>query len=112
MQDTPQNRVRIAARLEEMSLLGCDHQSDPPGRDVAEFKVDRRPATARWPMSDIEREFYDNASREIANLRDQQQHQPNASCLRRPSASSRLACQPHTGTGVLRTRKPQPRRRG
>ena len=66
MQDTPQNRVRIAARLEEMSLLGSIINRTRR-RDVAEFKVDRRPATARWPMSDIEREFYDNASREIAN---------------------------------------------
>lgn len=66
MQDTPANRVRIAARLEEMSLLGSIINRTRR-RDVAEFKVERRPQTIDWPMSDIEREFYDTASYEIAD---------------------------------------------
>lgn len=66
MKDTPSNRVRIAARLEEMSLLGSIINRTRR-RDVAEFKVERRPQTIDWPMSEVEREFYDIASYEIAD---------------------------------------------
>ena len=66
MDDTPGNRVRIASRLEEMSLLGSIINRTRR-RDVAEFKVERRPKTVRWPMSEPERDFYDAASQEIAN---------------------------------------------
>ena len=66
MEDTPANRVRIASRLEEMSLLGTIINRTRR-RVVAEFKVERRPTTVRWPMAQIEREFYEAASDEIAN---------------------------------------------
>lgn len=66
MEDTDANRVRIASRLEEMSLLGTIINRTRR-RDVAEFKVERRPTTVRWPMSDVERDFYDAATEEIAN---------------------------------------------
>lgn len=66
MEDTPANRVRIASRLEEMSLLGTIINRTRR-RDVAEFKVERRPTTARWPMSQVERDFYEAATEEIAN---------------------------------------------
>jgi len=63
-EDTPANRVKIAARLEEMSLLGTV-VNRTRRRDVAEFKVERRPQTARWEMSAVERAFYDRASERI-----------------------------------------------
>ncbi|MFD2577465.1 hypothetical protein ACFSTD_00105 [Novosphingobium colocasiae] len=40
--DTPANRVKLAARIEEMSLLGSTINRTRR-RDVAEFKVERRP---------------------------------------------------------------------
>lgn len=66
MEDTPANRVKIASRLEEMSLLGSIINRTRR-RDVADFKVVRKPTTVRWSMSEVERDFYEAASDEIAN---------------------------------------------
>src|SRR3546814_2959819 len=44
--DTPANRVKLAARIEEMSLLGSTINRTRR-RDVAEFKVERRPQTVK-----------------------------------------------------------------
>lgn len=63
--DTPANRVKIAARIEEMSLLGSTINRTRR-RDVAEFKVERRPQTAKWTMNAVERAFYDAATQRIA----------------------------------------------
>src|SRR3546814_14219052 len=56
VEDTPANRIKIAARLEEMSLLGSIINRTRR-RDVAEFKVERRPQPARWEMTEAERDF-------------------------------------------------------
>lgn len=64
LKDTPARRVSIAARLEEMSLLGSI-VNRTRRRDVAEIKVERRPKTARWSMTDVERSFYDRATERI-----------------------------------------------
>lgn len=64
MDDTPANRVAIAARIEEMSLLGS-MINRTRRRDVAEFKVERRPKAPRWDMSEAERSFYDAATQQI-----------------------------------------------
>lgn len=64
VEDTPANRIKIAARLEEMSLLGSIINRTRR-RDVAEFKVERRPQTARWEMTEAERDFYDEATARI-----------------------------------------------
>lgn len=65
-ENTPANRVAIAARIEEMSLLGS-LINRTRRRDVAEFRVERRPHAPLWKMSDAERDFYDAASNQIAN---------------------------------------------
>lgn len=65
IEDTPTNRIKLAARLEEMSLLGSTINRTRR-RDVAEFKVERRPTTAAWTMTDEERSFYDAATEQIA----------------------------------------------
>lgn len=62
--DTPANRVKIAARIEEMSLLGSTINRTRR-RDVAEFKVERRPQTAKWTMNAVERTFYEAATQRI-----------------------------------------------
>lgn len=59
--DTPSTRTRIAAQLEEMSLLGSV-VNRTRRRDVTEFQVKRDVTQLRWDMSDLEREFYDVAS--------------------------------------------------
>jgi superfamily II DNA or RNA helicase len=59
VEDSPETRVRLAARLEEMSLLGSI-VNRTRRRDVAEFKVERRPQTIPWDMSEDERKFYDS----------------------------------------------------
>lgn len=64
MEDNPANRVAVAARIEEMSLLGSIINRTRR-RDVAEFRVERRPQAPRWPMSEAERAFYDAATRRI-----------------------------------------------
>ena len=64
VEETPANRIKIAARLEEMSLLGSIINRTRR-RDVAEFKVERRPQTARWEMTEAERDFYDEATARI-----------------------------------------------
>lgn len=64
MDDTPANRVAVAARIEEMSLLGS-LINRTRRRDVAEFRVERRPQAPRWEMSDTERDFYDAATQRI-----------------------------------------------
>jgi superfamily II DNA or RNA helicase len=64
LEDTPSNRVRLAARIEEMSLLGSIINRTRR-RDVADLKVLRKPNTASWRMSDCERQFYDAATRQI-----------------------------------------------
>ncbi len=64
MEDTPATRVKLAARLEEMSLLGSIINRTRR-RDVAEFKVKRKPQTAVWAMSDVERSFYEAATQQI-----------------------------------------------
>jgi hypothetical protein len=65
VEDTPASRVAIASRLEEMSLLGSI-MNRTRRRDVAEFKVERRPKTVRWTMAPTEREFYAAATDCIA----------------------------------------------
>src|SRR3546814_6413968 len=47
-----------------MSLLGSIINRTRR-RDVAEFKVERRPQTARWEMTEAERDFYDEATARI-----------------------------------------------
>ncbi len=64
VEDTPETRVRLAARLEEMSLLGSI-VNRTRRRDVAEFKVERRPKTIPWEMSADERNFYDRITHAI-----------------------------------------------
>ncbi|WP_069309515.1 helicase-related protein [Porphyrobacter sp. LM 6] len=64
MEDTPETRVRLAARLEEMSLLGSI-VNRTRRRDVTEFKVERRPQTITWDMSAEERNFYDRITHAI-----------------------------------------------
>lgn len=64
MEDTPATRVRLAARLEEMSLLGSI-VNRTRRRDVTEFKVERRPKTIPWDMSAEERKFYDQVTHAI-----------------------------------------------
>lgn len=64
MADTPATRVQLAARLEEMSLLGSI-VNRTRRRDVAEIKVVRQPVTVPWNMSTAERAFYDRASERI-----------------------------------------------
>lgn len=64
MEDTPETRVRLAARLEEMSLLGSI-VNRTRRRDVAEFKVERRPKTIPWEMSAEERNLYDRITHAI-----------------------------------------------
>jgi superfamily II DNA or RNA helicase len=64
IEDTPASRIRLAARIEEMSLLGSIINRTRR-RDVAEFKVLRKPQTAIWSMSDAERAFYDAATQQI-----------------------------------------------
>ncbi|MBX7492043.1 DEAD/DEAH box helicase [Qipengyuania sp. 1NDW9] len=59
------NRVKLAARIEEMSLLGTT-VNRTRRRDVADFKVQRRPKTLSWEMApDTERAFYDRATEVI-----------------------------------------------
>lgn len=61
------NRVKLAARIEEMSLLGTT-VNRTRRRDVADFKVQRRPKTLSWEMApDTERAFYDRATDVIEN---------------------------------------------
>jgi hypothetical protein len=62
--DTPATRVKLAAQLEEMSLLGSI-VNRTRRRDVAEIQVRREPATVPWSMSVDERAFYDRASARI-----------------------------------------------
>lgn len=99
MEETRANRVRIAAMLEEMSLLGSIINRTRR-RDVAEFKVERRPATARWLMSKVERDFYDAASEEIANyaLRNDINERFLLAQAQRLLASSLPAAYRHWGT--------------
>ncbi|MBK8839277.1 MAG: DEAD/DEAH box helicase [Hyphomonadaceae bacterium] len=62
--DTPARRADIAARLEEMSLLG-GLLNRTRRRDVAEIQIKRRAACRIWSMTDGERSFYDRASATI-----------------------------------------------
>ncbi|MXP41870.1 helicase [Altererythrobacter soli] len=64
LDDTPTNRVKLAARIEEMSLLGSIINRTRR-RDVAEFKVERRPQAPLWTMNEAERAFYDAATQQI-----------------------------------------------
>ncbi len=57
-------RAMIAARLEEMSMLG-GIVNRTRRRDVNDFKVQRRPDCRLWSMSEAERAFYDAASNAI-----------------------------------------------
>lgn len=63
-EDTPSSRVKIAARIEEMSLLGS-LINRTRRRDVAEFMVNRRVQTVEWAMNSVERAFYDEATQQI-----------------------------------------------
>lgn len=62
--DTPANRVKLAARIEEMSLLGSIINRTRR-RDVAALKVARRPQTAMWQMNAAEQAFYEVATQQI-----------------------------------------------
>jgi superfamily II DNA or RNA helicase len=62
--DTPARRADIAARLEEMSMLG-GIVNRTRRRDVSEFQVKRRAVCRTWSMNPIEQEFYEQASAAI-----------------------------------------------
>lgn len=59
--DSPSLRTRIAAQLEEMSLLGSV-VNRTRRRDVNALQVKREVDHLRWSMTDEERSFYDDAS--------------------------------------------------
>jgi SNF2 family DNA or RNA helicase len=59
--DGPALRADIAARLEEMSMLG-GIVNRTRRRDVNEIQVVRRASTYPWSMSPAERDFYDEAT--------------------------------------------------
>jgi superfamily II DNA or RNA helicase len=59
--DGPALRADIAARLEEMSMLG-GIVNRTRRRDVNEIQVVRRASTYPWSMTAVEREFYDEAT--------------------------------------------------
>lgn len=59
--DGPALRADIAARLEEMSMLG-GIVNRTRRRDVSEIQVVRRASTYPWAMSIAERDFYDEAT--------------------------------------------------
>jgi superfamily II DNA or RNA helicase len=58
LQDSKKLRNRIAAQLEEMSLLGSI-VNRTRRRDVNDLKVERRVNHHHWKMTDAERSFYD-----------------------------------------------------
>jgi superfamily II DNA or RNA helicase len=58
LEDTNRLRNRVAAQLEEMSLLGSI-VNRTRRRDVNDLKVERRVNHHRWTMTDHERRFYD-----------------------------------------------------
>lgn len=62
----PAFRAELAARLEQMSLLG-GFINRTRRRDVVDRKVKRRASVQRWAMSEYERRFYDEASDVIRN---------------------------------------------
>ncbi|NVD29117.1 DEAD/DEAH box helicase family protein [Parasphingorhabdus flavimaris] len=65
IEGTAKERMNLAARLEEMSLLGSI-VNRTRRRDVVEFKVVRHPKTVSWEMSEkFEREFYDEITQAI-----------------------------------------------
>ena len=59
--DTPERRASIAARLEEMSMLG-GIVNRTRRRDVTEIQVKRRANTRTWQMSPVENAFYERAT--------------------------------------------------
>jgi len=59
--DSSALRNRLAAQLEEMSLLGSV-VNRTRRRDVNDLQVKRRVVHYRWPMNEAERRFYDDAS--------------------------------------------------
>lgn len=59
-----QDKAELAARLEEMSMLG-GVVNRTRRRDVNAFKVQRRPNCRLWSMGETERSFYDTASNAI-----------------------------------------------
>lgn len=61
LEDSKAARNRIAAQLEEMSLLGSI-VNRTRRRDVNDLKVERRVNHFRWSMSEAERGFYDSMS--------------------------------------------------
>lgn len=61
-----QAKAELAARLEEMSMLG-GIVNRTRRRDVNDFKVQRRPDCRLWSMSEGEREFYEAASNAIVD---------------------------------------------
>lgn len=62
--DTPARRAEIAARLEEMSMLG-GIVNRTRRRDVNELQVKRRAVCRTWSMSPLEEAFYNQASAAI-----------------------------------------------
>lgn len=70
LEDSKRLRNRIAAQLEEMSLLGSI-VNRTRRRDVNDLKVERRVHHHRWSMTALERKFYEFVSdivREYAGL--------------------------------------------
>lgn len=65
-QRQPAFRAELAARLEQMSLLG-GFVNRTRRRDVVDRKVRRRANVCRWSMSENERRFYDAATKIIRN---------------------------------------------
>lgn len=62
--DGPELRTRLAAQLEEMSLLGSV-VNRTRRRDVSELQVKRRVSHFHWHMGDEETAFYEEASRVV-----------------------------------------------
>jgi superfamily II DNA or RNA helicase len=62
--DGPAYRAELAARLEEMSMLG-GIVNRTRRRDVNEIQVVRRAEVCAWQMNSVEREFYDEATEAI-----------------------------------------------
>jgi superfamily II DNA or RNA helicase len=64
LDDSKKLRNRVAAQLEEMSLLGSI-VNRTRRRDVNDLKVERRVAHHRWKMTEDERAFYDLISKVV-----------------------------------------------
>jgi superfamily II DNA or RNA helicase len=100
--DTPTTRTRIAAQLEEMSLLGSV-VNRTRRRDVNEFHVKRDVTQLRWEMNELERDFYvavSDAVREHAWTRAASERFLLATPQRLLASSLAAACKHWMGTAT------------